>query len=91
MRESFLSSVTSNIVYFSISIQICTERPRYEPGTKTHSTHRWNDYLFNYPMEYTSQVAQLVKKLPANAGDTRVVGLIPGSGRSPGVGNGNPL
>ena len=28
------------------------------------------------------------KNLPANAGD---VGLIPGSGRSPGEGNGNPL
>ena len=35
--------------------------------------------------------AQLVKYLPANAGDTRDVGLIPGSGRSPGGGNGNPL
>ena len=27
----------------------------------------------------------------ANAGGTRDVGLIPGSGRSPGEGNGNPL
>ena len=27
----------------------------------------------------------------SDAGDTRDVGLIPGSGRSPGVGNGNPL
>ena len=32
-----------------------------------------------------------VKNLPANAGDTRDAGLIPGSGRSPGEGNGNPL
>ena len=31
------------------------------------------------------------KNLPANAEDTRDMGLIPGSGRSPGVGNGNPL
>ena len=30
----------------------------------------------------------MVKNLPANAGD---MGLIPGSGRSPGEGNGNPL
>ena len=30
----------------------------------------------------------MVKNPPANAGDT---GLIPGSGRSPGVGNDNPL
>ena len=30
----------------------------------------------------------MVKNLPANAGDT---GSIPGAGRSPGEGNGNPL
>ena len=33
----------------------------------------------------------MVKNLPANAGDIRHMGLIPGSGRSPGEGNGNPL
>ena len=33
----------------------------------------------------------VVKNLPANVGDTRDMGLIPGSGRSPGGGNGNPL
>ena len=33
----------------------------------------------------------MVKNLPANARDTRDVGLIPGLGRSPGGGNGNPL
>ena len=33
----------------------------------------------------------MVKNLPANAGDIRDTGSIPGSGRSPGVGNGNPL
>ena len=33
----------------------------------------------------------VVKNLPASAGDVRDVGLIPGSGRSPGEGNGNPL
>ena len=38
-----------------------------------------------------TQVAQLVNNLPANAGDIRDVGLIPESGRSPGVGNGNPF
>ena len=38
-----------------------------------------------------SQVALVVKNLPANAGDTRDAGLIPGSGRSPGVGNDNLL
>ena len=33
----------------------------------------------------------MVKNLPANAGHTRDMGLIPGLGRSLGVGNGNPL
>ena len=32
-----------------------------------------------------------VKNLPANVGDTRDMGLIPGSGRFPGGENGNPL
>ena len=36
-------------------------------------------------------MAQLVKNLPDNAGDSRDSGLIPRSGRSPGGGNGNPL
>ena len=33
----------------------------------------------------------MVKNPPADAGDPGDVGLIPGSGRSPGGGNGNPL
>ena len=33
----------------------------------------------------------VVKNLPASAGDAGDLGFIPGSGRSPGVGNGNPL
>ena len=32
----------------------------------------------------------MVKNLPANAGDVREVGSIPGLGRSPGGGNCNP-
>ena len=33
----------------------------------------------------------MVKNLSATAGDVRDTGLIPGSGRSPGEGHGNPL
>ena len=33
----------------------------------------------------------MLKDPPANAGDARDLGLIPGSGRSLGGGNGNPL
>ena len=34
---------------------------------------------------------RLLKNPPANVGDSRDAGLIPGLGRCPGVGNGNPL
>ena len=36
-------------------------------------------------------MAQLVKDPPANVGDPRDMGSIPGSGRSPGGRHGNPL
>ena len=39
----------------------------------------------------TSQVTLVVKNLPANAGDKRDMSLIPGLGRYPEGGNGNPL
>ena len=38
-----------------------------------------------------SQEVLVVKNLPASAGDIRVVGSIPGLGRSPGGGHGNPF
>ena len=38
-----------------------------------------------------SLVALVAKNLPANPGDARVMGLIPGLGRSSGKGNGNLL
>ena len=38
-----------------------------------------------------SQVVVVRSNLPANTGDTRGMSLIPGLGRSPGGGNGNPL
>ena len=40
---------------------------------------------------WASQVALVVKNAPANAGDIRHASLIPGSGRSPGGGHGNPF
>ena len=43
--------------------------------------------LINLP-QHTSGASQ---NPSANAGDVRDLGLIPGSGRSPGVGNGHPL
>ena len=34
---------------------------------------------------------QIDKKILVSTGDTRDMGSVPGSGRSPGEGNGNPL
>ena len=48
-------------------------------------------HLSIYLSIYLSNVAPVVKNLPANAGDARDMGSIPGSGRSPGLGKGNLL
>ena len=45
----------------------------------------------NHSTMHVSQVVLAVKNPPANAGDTRDADLMPGLGRSPGGGNGNPL
>ena len=42
-------------------------------------------------LEGASQVALVVKNSPSNAGDIEDVGSIPGLGRSPGGGHGNPF
>ena len=44
-----------------------------------------------YVYTKASQVALVVKNLPAKAGNVRDPGSIPGSGRSPGEGTGTPL
>ena len=50
--------------------------------------------LFTYSSNihtHTSQVVPVVKSPPANSGDLRDAGSIPGLGRSPRRGHGNPL
>ena len=46
-------------------------------------------YIILYKMGFPGD--SVVKNPPANAGDTREAGSMPGSGRSSGVGNGNLL
>ena len=43
------------------------------------------------PQLWASQVALVVKNLPANVGDLEDPSLLPRTGRSPGGGHGNPL
>ena len=49
------------------------------------------DYMSSLDIFGASQVALVVKNLLASTAASRDVGLIPGSGRSPGEGNGYPL
>ena len=50
-----------------------------------------NQYLRDWSVTFKAQVALVVKNPPANTGDVRDGGPIPGSGRSPREGHGNPL
>ena len=75
--------------------QSCLENPM-EGGAWWATIHgvaksqtRLSDFTFTFnAMPYTSLVAQMIKNPPANAED---LGSVPGLGRSPGEGNGNPL
>ena len=60
-------------------------------GTKIPHAALCSQEICIYTYIYTkwaSQVAKVVKNLPANAGDAGDTGSIPGLERSPGVGNG---
>ena len=48
-------------------------------------------YLYSINAKWASQLALVVKNPPANAGDRRDMGSMPGLGRSSGGGHGNPL
>ena len=54
----------------------------------TNELHRSATFTPEFHLLQGLPGGSVVKNLPANAGD---VGSIPGSGRSPGGGNGNPL
>ena len=70
------------------------------PGSSVHGIFQarvlewgaiaFSDQTVNFSKPET-QVVLVVKNLPTNAGDAGDTGLISGSGRSPGVGNGNLL
>ena len=53
--------------------------------------HVYIIYIPRYDLFGASQVSLVINNLPANAGDVRDAGSIPGSGRSSGGGHGNLL
>ena len=62
--------------------------PKVEPWGNSDCTNLGSNKL-RYTQGFPS--GSVVKNLPANAGNARHASLIPGSRRSPGEGNGNPL
>ena len=62
-------------------------------GQPTNWENLLAKYMSNIPVSiiWDSQMTLKVKNSPASAGDVKDVGLIPGLGRSPGGGHGNPL
>ena len=62
-----------------------------EAAHSFHSLCMFSSKLIKLKIMRVSQVALVVKNLPANAGDIRDVGSIPGLGRFLGGGHGNPL
>ena len=62
---------------------------KQHPPTCPHpASSQWTQILQFYQPPGSFPSGSVVKNPPVNAGDT---GLIPGSGRSPGEGNGRPL
>ena len=53
--------------------------------------YKYIDMYMYINTHWTSQVALVVKSLPANTGEVREMCSIPGSGRSTGRGHGSPL
>ena len=71
-----------------------TEEPGGLPSMGLHRVRcDWSDLAAAAVMDWmgASLVVLVVKNPPANAGDTGDKGSIPGSGRFPGGGHGNPL
>ena len=94
MRVTKSRSRLSNFHF--TSGKICIEGCLLDVATmKLLMTLAWTPFkiifYWNIVVLRASQVAQLVKNPPTNAGDVRDEGLIPGSERSPGVENGSPL
>ena len=58
---------------------------------KTEQLHFHFSFLSSKLVPWASQVALVIKNLPASARDVEDVGWILGSGRSPGIGNDSPL
>jgi len=67
---------------------LCDPMDCSPPGSSVHGIFQARVLEWG-AIAFSDQVALMIKNLSANAVDARDAGLIPGSGRYPGVGNGN--
>ena len=94
---SMYGCICALLVYASVSLPmyvcLCVLYVCIHICIYVHTCLFVNIYVFVclYVHMYASQVVLVVKNLPSNARDIRDMGLIPGSGRSPQGGYGNPL
>ena len=89
-RMRWLYSVT-NSMDMSLSKVWVIVKDRESLCAAFHGLTKNQTWLSNWTTTWASQVALVVENLLDSAGDRRDVGLIPGLGRSPGNGRGNPL
>ena len=81
-RADLYPTVPTGKVIASAEVHLASSRVCYLALGDQSGLHPWPTVCTGFPG------GSVVKNPPANAGD---VGSIPGSGRSPGEGNGNPL
>ena len=87
--------------FFLIAVFSFTTEYLHCGDTHTHIYRNTHTHLVKFlittlkkvvlPFHLTHTGGTVVKNLPASARNKRDAGLIPGLGRSPGEGNGNPL
>ena len=88
MHNEYILLLKSEKYYWKISCAV--KFPKWRLGIFFFFHVNWY-FVYNLNIVGDSQVVLVVKNLPANAGEESDMGLIPGLGRFPGVGNGNPL
>ena len=80
-----------NALQYPIVQREIRETGRWKTNTEEKKNSKMIDLNSTISKTGAFQVELVVKNPPANARDSRDLGLIPGSRRSPGVGSGNPL
>ena len=94
---AFVPKISSLLFSFLNKIQISFWRPSFNHSScacgriTPYSAFCFPAHSWGFNSGHVILVALVIKNPPAKAEDTRDVVSIPGSGRSPGVKNGNPL